>query len=295
MKKTVVVDAPAKINLALDITGRRADGYHFVDMVMQSVSLRDTVTITRTHTEGIYISCDRPRIPGGESNLAHIAARRFLEWFGLPKCGLTIDLQKRIPMQAGMGGGSADAAGVLVGMNALFEVDAPLEELCKLGIGLGADVPFCLAGGTQRVQGIGERMSALPNLPDCHILVAKPEESIPTQECYQRYDQLAEPGRADIAGMVEALENQSLRQAAQKLSNVLEPAAGLEVVEKLRQRMLAGGALGARMTGSGSAVYGLFESKWLAKRCMHKLFDLADGAFLMRPLNGGPFILSERE
>ena len=133
LKKTVIVDAPGKINLSLDITGVREDGYHEIDTIMQAVDLRDTVTITRMSGKGIFISCDRPRVPSDDTNYAHIAARLFFDRFGLDASAISIDIQKRLPMQAGMGGGSADAAGVLVGMNALFEVGADMETLCRLG------------------------------------------------------------------------------------------------------------------------------------------------------------------
>ena len=278
--KSIVVDAPAKINLSLDITGIRENGYHNIDTVMQSVGLCDTVTISRMSGQGLYISCNQPRIPCDETNYAHIAASRFFERFGRPDTAISIDIQKRIPSEAGLAGGSADAAGVLVGLNGLLDVGADVETLCGLGLTVGADVPFCIMGGTRRARGVGEEFSILPALPPCHILIAKPAAGISTAESYRRYDRSGARRRPDTDRLVHCLEQADLQGLAKGMYNVLSEVAGLPAIEEIRAVMLACGALGAMMTGSGSAVFGLFTSRGQAKHCLHLRMSKAMRPFI---------------
>lgn len=292
--KSIVVDAPAKINLSLDITGIRENGYHNIDTVMQSVGLCDTVTISRMSGQGLYISCNQPRIPCDETNYAHIAASRFFERFGRPDTAISIDIQKRIPSEAGLAGGSADAAGVLVGLNGLLDVGADVETLCGLGLTVGADVPFCIMGGTRRARGVGEEFSILPALPPCHILIAKPAAGISTAESYRRYDRSGARRRPDTDRLVHCLEQADLQGLAKGMYNVLSEVAELPAIEEIRAVMLACGALGAMMTGSGSAVFGLFTSRGQAKHCLRKLYGLAEGVFLTRPVGYGAVVLDMR-
>lgn len=294
MYQSVVVNAPGKINLALDITGVRADGYHMVDMILHAIGLSDTVSITRMKQPGIFLSCDQLQVPCDESNHAHIAAKHFFERFSIPDVGISIDIQKRIPVQAGMGGGSADAAGVLIGLNALFEVNASLGTLCEIGLQIGADVPFCLLGGAQRAQGIGEQFMPLPMMPDCQILIWKPEKGISTAESYRRYDQKGANHRPKISALVRNLETGDLRALCGGMYNVLEEVADLPEVSFFHQKMLELGAQGAMMTGSGSAVFGLFESKIQAKRAMRKGYGFADGVYLTRPVDYGAAVFDLR-
>lgn len=294
VKKTVLVEAPAKLNLSLDITATRPDGYHELDTLMQAVGLCDTVAISRMPGEGVFISCDRPRIPCDATNYAHIAARRFFEAFHMD-AAISIDIQKRIPSEAGLGGGSADAAAVLLGLNALLEVNAPLEALCAVGVKVGADVPFCLMGGTRRARGVGERFTSAPPLPDCHLVIAKPAQGISTPEAYQRYDRCGVQKRPDTAYLLRQLRVGNLRDFAFSMYNVLEEVADLPEVPAIRSKMIECGALGALMTGSGSAVFGIFEDRRLAKRCMRKLYDLAQGVYMTRPASHGAYISDLRE
>lgn len=292
MKKSVIVEAPAKINLVFDITGRREDGYHLIHSVMQTIDLIDTVTISHMSGSGIYISCDRTRIPCDDNNLAHIAARRFYEAFQIHDTkAISIDLQKRIPVQAGLGGGSADAAAVLVGMNTLFEVFAERSVLCEIGAKVGADVPFCMMGGTMRVQGIGEKLTALPPMPHCSIVVAKPAKGISTVESYQSYDRLNPAPRAELREVFVGLDCGDLSALAKGVSNVLEPATNLKEIVSLKEQMNSCGALGTAMSGSGSAVFGIFESRTLAKRCMRKLYETAESIFLTHPSSRGAVVV----
>lgn len=291
MKKNVVVEAPAKINLFLDITGKRADGYHLLHSAMQSVDLCDTVTLSRISGAGIYISCDRARIPCDENNLAHVAASRFFKDFGIGRdFGLSIDLKKRIPAQAGLGGGSTDAAAVLVGLNAMFEIHADREKLCRIGAKVGADVPFCIRGGTMRVTGVGEELSALSPMPECQIVLAKPVRGVNTADAYRRYDELSAPPRAEGERLLNSLDCGNLAVLAGSVSNVLEAACPVPEVGLLKERMCRFGALGAAMSGSGSTVFGIFDSRPLAKRCMRKLYELSESVFLVRPISRGVMV-----
>ncbi len=295
MYQKVAIAAPGKLNLALDITGRQPDGYHEIDTIFQSVDLCDFLQISRERQPGIYVSCDRPRLPCDETNLAHIAARRFLEWFGLEGQGVSIDLEKRIPLQAGLGGGSADAAGVLVGLNALFDTGASLEELAQIGGKVGADVPFCILGGTRRGRGRGELLEQVPSLPErTPIVIAKPEAGISTAESYRRYDQRGAHQRPDMPELLARLEAGELVPFAKGMYNVLQEVSDLPQVEQLCGKMVASGALGAMMSGSGSAVFGLFASRRQAKHCVRKLYELTESIFLVQNISHGAVVLDRR-
>lgn len=289
-KSTVIVEAPGKINLSLDITGVRPDGYHDINTIMQSIDLCDTITITRMHTQGIYISCDSFRIPSDESNLAHIAAARFFEAFEIREYSIAIDIQKRIPIQAGLAGGSADAAAVLIGLNTMFDVGASPEELSEIGRTVGSDVPFCLRGGTLQVQGVGEVFTELPAMPDCEIVLAKPATGISTSKSYALYDQYGTARRPDMDYIIRQLRKGNLREMASNMYNVLQEVAQVEEIPKICSKMIECGSVGAIMSGSGSAVLGLFENRRLAKRCSRKLFDLTQSIFLVRPVHSGAYI-----
>ncbi len=297
MKKTVVIEAPAKINLFLDIAGKRADGYHLLHSVMQSIDLCDKVILSRMSGRGIYISCSRARIPCDENNLAHRAAARFLEAFQIrPEFALSIDLEKHIPSQAGLGGGSSDAAAVLVGMNAMFGIHADREALCKIGLPIGADVPFCIMGGTMGVTGIGEGLEPLPPMPDCEIVLAKPEKGVDTASAFRAYDALKAPPKIpDGSAILQSLDMGDLKGIVSGMGNVLEAACPVPEVQQLKERMLQAGALGTAMSGSGSAVYGLFDKRPLAKRCMRKLYELSESVFLVRPIARGVRVVRTAE
>lgn len=292
MKKTVVAQAPGKINLTLDITGTLPNGYHELDTVMQAIDLCDTITVTKTKKDGIFISCDRPRVPCNETNHAYIAALKFFEKFGIDDRGIMIDIRKRVPIQAGLGGGSADAAGVLTALNVLYDVYADVQTLCNIGIEVGADVPFCLLGGTRRAKGIGEQFEKVPLLPDCTLLIAKPADGISTPESYKRYDQLPNVFHPNVEEFVQMLKVGTLNDIGPCMGNVLEQAAGLEQIPIIKSKMLHSGAKGSIMSGSGSAVFGIFNSRWKAKHCMRKLYNIADCVFVANPINHGANVIS---
>lgn len=295
MKQKVITEAPGKINLSFDITGVRKDGYHTVNTIMQTVDLCDTVTIMRTEEKGIFLSCDRPRIPCDETNYAYIAARKFFERFSVDYHGISIDIQKRIPVQAGLAGGSADAAGVLVGLNTLFDVNASMDVLCELGVLVGADVPFCIVGGTQQAQGIGELFTPLSPMPYCPIVIAKPPMGLSTPESYRKYDKYGAEHHPDIDYLITQLRVGNLKELACSMYNVLEEVADLTDIPVIRNKMIGSGALGSLMSGSGSSVFGIFNSRWHAKRCMRKLYDYSESIFLVEPVQHGAVVLDSWE
>lgn len=283
------IRAHAKINLSLDIVGRRADGYHFVRMVMQSLALHDTLLLETCADPGVWLTTDRRELAVDDSNLVHRAAARLLQMY-CPGQGVRIHLEKRIPLSAGLAGGSTDAAAALRGMNDLFSLGLTEETLARLGVQLGADIPFCLCGGTALSEGIGEILTALPALPPCHILLAKPEKGMSTAEAYKAFDAETEVRHPDTDGQVRALQSGDLAGVAATLGNVLEPVTEAQYpeVESIRQCMLQEGALGARMSGSGPTVFGIFTEAEKAERACSVLKKKLSGeVILTTPIQNG--------
>ena len=259
--------AYGKINLALDITGKREDGYHLVKMILQTVDLYDQITVERLE-EGIVLTCDDPRVPTGEKNLAYKAARLMIQTFGLTE-GVKIHIEKKIPMQGGMGGGSTDAAAVILAVNELFDLHADTDLLDKLAVTLGADVPFCLREGTYLAEGIGEKLTALPDAPHGYLVLIVPSFGISTAWAYARADEMEDLVHPDIAGMVKAIEKQDLVKMASGMGNILEQVAITEhpEIQAVKDQLLQHGALGAMMTGSGSVIFGIFDDQKKADLC----------------------------
>lgn len=251
----------AKINLTLDILGKRPDGYHEVSMVMQSVSLHDVLTFSKTR-EDIFLKINVPWLRADERNLAWRAAALVKERCGL-RGGVRIHLTKRIPVAAGLAGGSADAAAVLRGMNALYRLHLSNEELCSLGAELGSDIPFCLMGGTQLATGRGEVLRRLKRMPLAWVVLAKPRLSVSTAWAYQNYDEQGAEHHPDNARFEQALENGSLEEMAPLLCNVLESVTIKQygIIERYKRMMLEHGALCSMMSGSGPTVFGLLRTK----------------------------------
>lgn len=267
----VTVNAPAKINLTLNIEGRREDGYHLLSSVFQTISLADRVTLEKSSTEGIVLSLSDPALPCDERNTAYKAARVFFETTGITPC-VKIDVDKIIPQQAGLGGGSADAAGVLVGLNTLFEAGLSEAQLCALGERVGADVPFCIVGGTAMVTGIGEIIEPIAPLPLCFIVVAKPPVGVSTATAYAAVDSV-KTVPADQKAMVKAIENGDMNAVGRLLSNAFEQALDLPDVKKALAIMRKNAPLGCMMSGSGSAVFALFENERQTDACVHSLMS----------------------
>ncbi len=280
----VIITAPAKINLMLDVAGKRNDGYHDIITIMQSISLSDTISIERNQMEKISIKCTNEDVPKGRKNLAYRAAEVFLEKYGNIFEGLTISISKEIPMQAGLGGGSADAAAVLCGLNKLFETNYSLEELCKMGAAVGADVPFCIVGGTKLCRGIGDVMSDAPALEDRFIVIGKCTEGISTEEAYAKIDSLGLYS-SDLPMSYDG----TVRSLVSIGKNVFENVAGSESINDVKNTLISGGAEYAAMTGSGSAVFGLFSDKPAAELCSRAIRDKGFFSTVCFPADGGAY------
>ncbi|MDE6708710.1 MAG: 4-(cytidine 5'-diphospho)-2-C-methyl-D-erythritol kinase [Oscillospiraceae bacterium] len=260
----------AKINLSLDVTGKTENGYHNLDSIFQLVSVYDILNLSVTEGDGIDFTCDNPEIPCDEKNLAYQAAKLLLEYSG-KKAKIIINLEKHIPSGAGMGGGSADCAGVLYGLNKLLNLNYSNQELRNLGVQLGADVPFFLLGGTAFAQGIGEMLTALKPLQQLPLVILKGKESISTPEAYRAIDKLENPVHPDTKSMLQAIATQDKNLLCQSCANLFESVIDCQDVMRAKTALLKHGAKCAVMTGSGSAVFGIFENQESAQVCEEKL------------------------
>lgn len=285
--KQVVVPAYAKINLTLDVLGKRDDGYHDLSMVMQSVSLADTVTIRQTDEAGLRLTTNLGFLPGADQNIAGVAARAFAKEAGFPLDGIEIDLQKKIPVCAGTAGGSSDGAAVLRGLNQMFAAGRSLDELARIGEQVGSDVPYCVLGCTALAEGRGERLTRLPALPECTIVLCKPDFSVSTPELFRRIDEVKLRFHPDTAGMLAALDAGDLPKIARRMFNVFEevlPQPRRTVIEEIKQTMLSSGALGACMSGTGPTVFGIFDDANAANAVYNELKESYVETFLTKPV-----------
>ena len=258
--KSVVRTAPAKINLGLDVVGTRADGYHLLETVFQAVSIADTVTVSLVEQPGIALTCDHPAVPCTPKNIAWKAAQRFLEAAKIT-AGVQIHIAKRIPMEAGMGGGSTDGAAVLLALQELTQQALPKETLFSSAVSLGADVPFVLLGGTAYAAGIGEVLEPLPPFSAAHLVIAKGTAGVSTAAAYQEIDALEQPAHPPVQQLRQALEHGAgAAEIAPLCGNLFESAVHLDEVSEIRKSMLENGAYCSVMTGSGAAVFGLFPN-----------------------------------
>ena len=256
------IQAFAKLNLTLDILGKREDGYHDLRMVMQSITLADTLTLEENQGEGLRVSANLRFLPTGEKNLAAAAALRFWEALGREPEDLDIRIEKRIPVCAGMAGGSSDAAAVLRALNQRAGEPFAPKELARLGERVGSDVPYCVLGGTALAEGRGEVLTPLPPLPRCWVVACKPDFPISTPELFAQADRVKLRRRPDTAGLVAALEAGDLGGVARRMYNVFEdvlPARLYTRVAEIKNILIQCGALGANMSGSGPTAFGLFD------------------------------------
>lgn len=281
--QTVEVKAPAKINLTLDVLGKRADGYHDLRMVMQSVDLCDTLTLADGGGAGVRVNSNVGFLPCDERNLAAAAALAFWRALDIPAQPLDITLKKVIPVCAGLGGGSSDAAAVLRGMNLRHDAGLSLTELAKIGEQVGSDVPYCVLGSTALAEGRGEILRELPALPGCWAVLCKPDFSVSTPALFGKIDSVRLRCHPDTDGVLRALEQGDLPGVARRLYNVFEDALPERCAHKVNQVksiLIDCGALGAVMSGTGSAVYGLFDSEQAARRAKEELLALYPETFL---------------
>ena len=266
-------DAHAKINLSLDIVSKMDDGYHNIKSVMQSIGLCDEITVECTPGEGVEIKTDLPYLPGDERNIAAKAAMEFFAYTGISGYRTNIKIAKKIPVSAGLGGGSADGACVLRVLDRLFETGLGFKVLEEIGGKIGSDVPFCIAGGTVLAQGRGDMLTVLPEIPKCLIVVCKPLFSCSTPELFGRVRCEKIRARPDTEGIISALGDGDLVGLARRMYNVFEDVLprGIREIEDIKYVMNDNGALGATMTGSGPAVFGLFDNSEHARTAYEHL------------------------
>lgn len=282
----VTVSAPAKINLMLDVTGKRPDGYHELVTIMQSISLADTVYITPNGSERITVDCKGVNLYSDTDNIAYKAAKAFFEYAKLRCTGLHIKIAKNIPLQAGLGGGSADGAAVLTGLNRLLGTGYSEDTLCDIGVKLGADVPFCIVGGTKICRGIGEIMSPAPALEDCFIVIGKGGMGISTKEAYRKIDSLSVRSAADISPY-----DGSIGSVKRIGGNVFEEVTESGDIATVKEILLQHRAGYAAMSGSGSAAFGLFGDKRNAEKCCKALKLDSFFSCVCKPAREGAYIL----
>lgn len=282
--KKVVTKSFAKINLSLDVLGRRENGYHDVCMVMQTVSVFDLITVERIKS-GIELSTNLPYLPLDQNNLAYKAAQEFFNYTGI-KEGVRIDVSKRIPVGAGLAGGSSNASAVLKAMNKLFNTGLSLKELCKIGVNIGADVPYCVLGGTRLAEGIGERLSPLPKMPKCCIVLVKPSFSISTKTVYEKIDSCTDYPHPDTASLIKGLEEKNLDKIASSMGNVLEEVSISEhpILEKVKEELCSLGAIRAQMSGSGPTVFGIFRTYDEARNAKKQLWGKYKTVYICSPV-----------
>ena len=264
--------AMGKINLSLDVVRRREDGYHDVRMIMQTVRMFDRIKMNRIPEPEIRLSANLHFLPTGESNLAYRAAKLMMERHSI-ESGVSIDLQKYLPVSAGMAGGSTDAAAVLYGMNWMFHLGESQESLMDAAKGLGADVPYCLMRGTALAEGIGEKLTRLPPCPDCYVLLVKPPVSVSTKFVYENLHLDENTRHPDIDGMQEAIRRGDLKGVAALAGNVLESVTipAYPIIGEIKQMLLEMGALTSLMSGSGPTVFGLFDNYELVQRAKEQM------------------------
>lgn len=258
--REIKLKARAKINLGLDVVRKREDGYHEVRMIMQMINLYDRITLRRSTEPGIRVTTNLPYLPVNEDNLVYRAAKLLMEEFKITE-GAEIELQKYIPVAAGMAGGSSDAAAVMVGVNRIFHLGLTKKQLMERGVKIGADVPFCIMRGTALAEGIGEVLTPLPAMPHCSLVIAKPKIHVSTKFVYGNLKANELKEHPDIDGQVQALREGSLEQLVAKMGNVLETVTvpAYPVIDEIKRTMLKNDAMGAMMSGSGPTVFGIFE------------------------------------
>lgn len=287
MDHSIVLKSYGKINLGLDVLRRREDGYHEVRMIMQTVGLYDVLTMKKRKDDQIKMTCNLSFLPTDERNLVYKAVKLIKDKYHI-KDGVEIKLNKRIPVAAGMAGGSSNCAAALKGMNQLFDLGLSIDELCEIGVTLGADVPYCIWGGTALSEEIGEKLSRVDAMPDCYILIAKPGISVSTAFVYKNLDLQGLKKHPDIDGMLTCLKEKDLEGICDRLENVLETVTVKEypIIEKVKKHLMEQGAKGALMSGSGPTIFAIFQDKKTADNALESLRSIEDikQAYVVRPI-----------
>lgn len=283
----VKVKVYAKINLMLDIVNRRNDGYHDLFMIMQSVSVYDTITVTENKSKSISITCNIDDIPLNNKNIAWKAAEAFFEATKKKNKGINIDIVKRIPHAAGLAGGSADGAAVLVALNKIYKTELSETALCRIGVKIGADVPFCITGGTLLAQGIGDILSKVKPLRKCYVLLAKPDFDVNTAFAYKQFDLFGKTHTPDKLGMLCAVQSRDLDAVCSKMENVFEQFIEVPNRINIKEVIKTNNAKGFCMSGSGPTVFGIFENKEDAVKASEELKEYAKDIMICKPVNKG--------
>ncbi len=280
--KSISIEAPAKINLFLDVLRKRSDGYHDLKMVMQTVSLYDTVHLFRTGA-GIEVTCQCPGVPDGEGNIAFKAARLMFDHFRLTE-GIRITIKKRIPAAAGLAGGSADAAAVMKGINRLFDLELDVRTLAQMGKEIGADVPFCIMGGTYTSEGIGEILTPLESFLQVPVVLVKPDFSVSTAYVFSKYGNSNCTYSKNIIRLQDAVQRHDIREVGSSLFNALEQVTAEEFTDigEIKTVLNEKGAAGSLMSGSGPSVFGLFEDEETAQSAFDILKNMYKDTYLLQ-------------
>ena len=280
--------ALAKINLGLDVLGKREDGYHELRMIMQTINMYDQLEIEVSQEPGIHISTNLPFIPTNENNLVYKAAKLLMDEFQITQ-GVRVELQKFIPVAAGMAGGSSDAAAAMIGVNRLFGLGLSVKELMERGVKIGADVPYCLLRGTALAEGIGDKLRSLPACPGCYVLIGKPGISVSTKYVYQNLKANELTDHPDIDGIVDSLKNGDLQGICDRLGNVLETVTIRDhpMIDEIKTFLIEQGASGALMSGSGPTIFGIFQEKSTARKALENMrqFPFIKQAYVVEPFN----------
>jgi 4-diphosphocytidyl-2-C-methyl-D-erythritol kinase len=276
--------AYAKVNISLDIVGKREDGYHLLEMIMQSIDLYDEIVIEKQKKE-ITIKCNKPYVPTDERNLAYKAAQLFIEKYNIDS-GVNINIKKNIPVCAGLAGGSTDAATVLKIMNSLFNINASDEELMILGLKLGADVPYCIKGGTALCKGIGEEVTALKGFKDKVIVLVKPPFGVSTNSVYQEFNIEKARNHPNTGLIIDAINNDNLKMVCDNMKNLLENVTlrKHKILINIKEEMRHNGAMGTMMSGSGPTVFAFFDDMLKAQRCFEKMKEKYSDVFITRTI-----------
>lgn len=278
------IKAYAKINISLDVVGKRQDGYHLLKMIMQSVDLYDVIYINKLE-KGIELTCNKNYIPVNNKNIAYRAAELFLNTYGI-NSGVKIDIKKNIPTAAGLGGGSSDGAAVLRAMKALFNIKASSEELEKMALKIGADVPFLIKGGTALCEGIGEIIKPTKSFKNKIVVLVKPEFGISTKEVYNEYDKIEKVLHPDTESILKAVEKDDLKFICKNMINVLENVSIIKhpVIDTVKKDMKKYGALGTMMSGSGPSVFAFFDDSLKAQICFENMKKKYKQVFITRTI-----------
>ena len=284
LKRSVTVLAPATLNLSLDVVGTLPNGYHDLDMVMQTIDLYEKITLRRSNT--LSLTLPGSFVPVNDKNTAIKAAVAFFRYTGRV-AGVDMTIYKRVPVRAGMAGGSADAAGVLVGLNALYGAKLSMSELCALGAKIGADVPFALMGGTCRVQGVGDFLKALPPVPECWFTVVMPDYGVSTPEAFAAYDRVGSSIHPDCGAQEAAIRAGDLDALCAAAGNALEECSGAKDTGAIKALLREHGAVTALMTGSGAAVFGVFRDEGAARAAAQAAKRRWKQVYVAQPDRGG--------